>query len=472
MTAGTTPTVFFYLCTNTQTNKNPFRMEKNITIDLKNSAGFVAFEEVVALAQQSLRHLESLNDATGAGNDFLGWLSLPEDIQKQLDQIEKTAKHLRSISDTTVVIGIGGSYLGAKAVIDALSHSFSPLLKSKHHEILFAGQNICEDYLSDLIEILEGRNYSIIVISKSGTTTEPAIAFRILKAHLERKVGKTTAADRIIAITDSSKGALRSLAELNGYDTFVIPDNVGGRYSVLTPVGLLPIAVAGMNIRMLVKGAHEMELITRKNKNVANNPSLLYAAARNLILQTGRPVEILVGFTPKLHFLAEWWKQLFGESEGKEGKGIFPASVDFTTDLHSLGQYVQEGQRIIFETILSVADTKAKVTIPSEKDDSDQLNYLAGKRLSEVNHSAEAGTILAHNDGKVPVVRINIPFLNEYYIGQLIYFFELSCAVSGYILDVNPFDQPGVEAYKKNMFALLNKPGFEEAGKILRERLK
>ncbi len=447
-------------------------MEKNITLNLKNSVDFVSYEEVIALAKQSVRHLESLNGGMGAGNDFLGWLSLPEDIQNQLDRIGKTAKHLRSVSDTTVVIGIGGSYLGAKAVIEALSHSFSPLLKSKHHEILFAGQNICEDYLSDLLEILEDRNYSIIVISKSGTTTEPAIAFRILKDHLERKVGKIRAADRIIAITDSEKGALRSLAELNGYETFVIPDNVGGRYSVLTPVGLLPIAVAGADIRMLVKGAHEMELITRKNKDAVKNPSLLYAAARNLILQTGRPVEILVGFNPKLHFFAEWWKQLFGESEGKEGKGIFPASVDFTTDLHSLGQYIQEGQRIIFETIISVTDTRKKVTIPSEKDDSDQLNYLAGKRLSEVNHSAEAGTILAHNDGNVPVIRIDIPELNEFFLGQLIYFFELACAVSGYILDVNPFDQPGVEAYKKNMFALLNKPGFEEAGKKLIERLK
>jgi glucose-6-phosphate isomerase len=325
--------------------------------------------------------------------------------------------------------------------------------------------------MSDLIEILDGRNYSIIVISKSGTTTEPAIAFRILKDNLERKVGKARAAGMIIAITDSSKGALRSLADTNGYETFVIPDNVGGRYSVLTPVGLLPIAVAGADIRMLVKGAQEMELITRKNRDVASNPSLMYAAARNLLLQTGRPVEILVGFTPKLHYFSEWWKQLFGESEGKEGKGIFPASVDFTTDLHSLGQYIQEGQRILFETFISIENTSKKVTIPYEKDDSDQLNYLAGKRLSEVNNNAETGTILAHNDGNVPVIKINIPELNEFYIGQLIYFYEMACAISGYILDVNPFDQPGVEAYKKNMFALLNKPGFEEAGKKLRERL-
>jgi glucose-6-phosphate isomerase len=447
-------------------------MKENITINLRNATSFIPYEEIIALAQQSLRHLDSLNAGTGAGNDFLGWLSLPEDILPQLDRIEKTARHLRAVSDTTVVIGIGGSYLGAKAVIETLSHSFSPLLKTKHHEILFAGQNICEDYMSDLLEILDGRNYSIIVISKSGTTTEPAIAFRILKDHLERKVGKPVAADRIIAITDSSKGALRSLAEINGYEAFTIPDNVGGRYSVLTPVGLLPVAVAGFDIRMLVKGAQSMEEITRRNRNVVSNPSLLYAAARNLILQTGRPVEILVGFSSRLHYLSEWWKQLFGESEGKDGKGIFPSSVDFTTDLHSLGQYIQEGQRILFETIISVRNPHRKVIIPPEKDDSDQLNYLASRRLSEVNHNAETGTILAHNDGNVPVIVISVPELDEFYTGQLIYFFEMACALSGYILDVNPFDQPGVEAYKKNMFALLNKPGFEETGKKLKEKLK
>jgi len=447
-------------------------MKENISINLKNTGSFVPYEEVLALAQQSTRHLDSLNGATGAGNDFLGWLSLPDDILTQLDRIEKTASHLRSVSNTTVVIGIGGSYLGAKAVIEALSHSFPSFLKSKLHEMLYAGQNICEDYLSDLLEILETRDYSIIVISKSGTTTEPAIAFRILKDHLERKVGKVVAADRIIAVTDSTKGALRSLAEINGYETFVIPDNIGGRYSVLTPVGLLPIAVSGLDIRALVKGAKAMEEATRHNKNASSNPVLMYAAARNLLLQAGKPVELLVGFTPRLHYLTEWWKQLFGESEGKEGKGIFPASVDFTTDLHSLGQYIQEGQRILFETIISVCNPRKKLTIPKEKDDDDQLNYLAGKRLSEVNHNAETGTILAHNDGDVPVITLNVPEINEFYIGQMVYFFELACAVSGYILDVNPFDQPGVEAYKKNMFALLNKPGFEEAGKKLKERLK
>lgn len=444
---------------------------ENLNINLRNCSSFISYEEILAFAQLSARHLDTLNSGTGAGSDFLGWLSLPKDILPQLDKIEKTSKHLRSVSDTTVVIGIGGSYLGSRAVIEALTHTFSPLLKTKHHDVIFAGQNISEDYLSELIDVLDNRNYSIVVISKSGTTTEPAIAFRILKDHLERKIGKPAAAEHIIAITDEKKGALRVMAELNGYETFVIPDNVGGRYSVLTPVGLLPIALSGIDIRQLVKGAASMEELTRNNKKAATNPALLYAAARNLLLQEGKPIEIMVGFTPKLHFMLEWWKQLYGESEGKDGKGIFPASVDMTTDLHSLGQYIQDGQRILFETFISVKDTPAKIVIPKEKEDSDQLNYLAGKRLSEVNHNAEIGTTIAHNDGNVPIITINIPVLNEFYTGQLIYFFEMACGISGYILDVNPFDQPGVEAYKTNMFALLNKPGFEEAGRKLRERL-
>lgn len=444
---------------------------ENLSISLKNCTSFVSLEEIMAFAKLSARHIDTLNEGTGPGSDFLGWLSLPDDVKPQIDRIEKAARHLRAVSDTTVVIGIGGSYLGARAVIEALSHSFQHINKTKHHDIIFAGQNIDEDYLSDLIDILDNRNYSIVVISKSGTTTEPAIAFRILKDHLEKKVGKPEAAERIIAITDEKKGALRIMAETNGYDTFVIPDNVGGRYSVLTPVGLLPIAIAGVDIRELVKGAQAMELIARKNKDASSNPSLLYAAARNMLLNIGKPVEIMVGFTAKLHFMSEWWKQLYGESEGKDGKGIFPASVDLTTDLHSMGQYIQEGQRILFETIISVKSPTRKLSIPKENEDSDQLNYLAGKRLSEVNHNAESGTILAHNDGGVPIIVINIPALNEHYIGQLIYFFEMACGISGYILDVNPFDQPGVEAYKKNMFALLNKPGFEAEGKKLRERL-
>ena len=446
-------------------------MKENLSINLKNISKFISFEEIVAHAQQSVRHLDTLNNGTGAGNDFLGWLSLPDDILPQIEKIEKTARHLRSVSDTTVVIGIGGSYLGARAVVEALSNSFSPFLKNKHHDVIFAGQNISEDYLAELLELLDGRSYSIVVISKSGTTAEPAIAFRILKDHLERKTGKLEAAQRIICITDAKKGALRSLAETNGYETFIIPDNIGGRYSVLTPVGLLPIAISGFDIRMLVKGAKSMEELTRNNKHAETNPSLLYASARNLLLQNNKPIEIMVGFTPKLHFFSEWWKQLYGESEGKDGKGIFPASVDLTTDLHSMGQYIQDGQRILFETMISVKNPVKKLTIPLEKDDSDQLNYMAGKRLSEVNHSAESGTILAHNDGNVPIISITIPTLDEFYIGQMIYFFEMACATSGYILDVNPFDQPGVEAYKKNMFALLNKPGFEEAGKQLKERL-
>jgi len=447
-------------------------MKENISIDLKNTEKFISCEETYALAQKSVIHLDSLNNGTGAGNDFLGWLSLPDDIHPTVSKLEKCAKHLRNISDTTVVVGIGGSYLGSKAIIEALSHSFSPLLQKKHHDVLFAGHNLCEDYISDLLELLYERNYSIIVISKSGTTTEPAIVFRILKEHLERRVGKAQAADRIIAVTDSSKGALRSLSELYGYDTFDIPDNIGGRYSVLSPVGLLPVAVSGLDISALVKGAKAFEDISRRNKKALTNPSLIYAAARNLLLQQGRSIEILAGFTPKLHYLVEWWKQLYGESEGKEGKGIFPASVDFTTDLHSLGQYIQEGQRLMFETILSVKNPTKTLTIPSETDDSDKLNFLAGKRVSEVNRCAETGTILAHNDGDVPVLRIDVPVLNEFYIGQLIYFFELACAISGYILDVNPFDQPGVEAYKNNMFALLNKPGYEEKGKLLQEKMK
>jgi glucose-6-phosphate isomerase len=446
-------------------------MKENLSINLKNTGKFISFEEVIATAQQSVRHLDVLNAGTGPGNDFLGWLTLPDDILPQIEKIEKTAAKLRSLSETTVVIGIGGSYLGSRAVIEAVSHSFAPLMKEKNHDVIFAGQNISEDYLAELIELLDNRNYSIVVISKSGTTTEPAIAFRILKDHLEKKIGKAAASERIIAITDAKKGALRSLATTNGYETFVIPDNIGGRYSVLTPVGLLPIAICGFDIRTLVKGAKSMEEITRNNKHAESNLALLYASARNLLLQSGKSIEIMVGFNPKLHFFSEWWKQLYGESEGKDGKGIFPASVDLTTDLHSMGQYIQDGQRILFETIISIKNPGKKLTIPLEKDDSDQLNYLAGKGLTEVNYNAELGTTLAHNDGGVPIITLTIPVLDEFYVGQLIYFFEIACAISGYILDVNPFDQPGVEAYKKNMFALLNKPGFEEEGKKLKKRL-
>lgn len=447
-------------------------MKENISINVNGVTGFIPPEEIAAHSTLAVTHLKMVVSGTGPGSDFLGWLRLPENISGQLGRIEKIARHLRSVSDTTVVIGIGGSYLGARAVIEALSHSFPHHLKNRPHEIIYAGHNVCEDYMAELLEVLEHRNYSIIVISKSGTTTEPAIAFRLLKDHLERKLGKAVAADRLVAITDASKGALRNLSNLNGYETFEIPNDIGGRYSVLTPVGLLPIAVAGFDIREFVNGAKSAIEFIRDNTDPQKNPALVYAAVRNLLLQSGKPVEILINFHPKLHYFAEWWKQLYGESEGKQGKGIFPASVDFTTDLHSLGQYIQEGQRIIFETVLSLKPSQAKVKIPFEKDDQDQLNYLAGKQLCEVNKSAEAGTIIAHIEGGVPVIRIDIPALDAFYLGQLVYFFETACAVSGYLLGVNPFDQPGVEAYKKNMFALLNKPGFEKAGKKLREKLK
>ena len=447
-------------------------MKENISVNISGVSAFVSYEEIAALAHKSLLHLDALNSGTGPGNNFLGWLRLPENITVQLERIEKTARHLRSVSDATVVVGIGGSYLGTRAVIEALSHSFPDHTGKKHHEIYYAGHNICEEYLSELLEILEHKNYSILVISKSGVTTEPAIAFRLLKDHIEEKFGKSGAAERIIAITDAKKGALRPLAELNGYETFVIPDDIGGRYSVLSPVGLVPIATAGFDIIDLVKGAKAMAEITRDNRNTDTNPAIIYAATRNLIMQTGRAVEVLVNYNPKLHYIAEWWKQLYGESEGKERTGIFPASVDFTTDLHSLGQYIQDGQRILFETVLSVKSSAEKLEIPYNKDDSDQLNFLAGQRLFEVNQNAEKGTVLAHNDGEVPVISVDIPSLDINYVGQLLYLFEIACAISGYILDVNPFDQPGVEAYKKNMFALLNKPGYEDAGKKLRERLK
>ncbi|MGQ9619835.1 MAG: glucose-6-phosphate isomerase [Bacteroidales bacterium] len=447
-------------------------MKENISINVNGVSNFISLEEIAAHSKLAVRHLETLLSGTGPGSDFLGWLRLPENIAGQLGRIEKMAKHLRSVSNATVVIGIGGSYLGARAVIEALSHSFPYHQKDKQHEIIYAGHNVCEEYMAELLEVLEHRNYSIIVISKSGTTTEPAIAFRLLKDHIEKKYGKSVAADRIVAITDATKGALRSMAELNGYETFEIPDEIGGRYSVLTPVGLLPVAVAGFDIRELAEGAKAAVLLTRDSKDPQKNPALMYAAVRNLLLQSGKSIEILVNFHPKLHYFGEWWKQLFGESEGKDGKGIFPASVDFTTDLHSLGQYIQQGQRILFETVLSLKSSPARVKIPSEKEDQDQLNYLAGKQLGEVNKCAEAGTIMAHNEGGVPVITINIPALDTFYLGQLIYFFEVSCAISGYILDINPFDQPGVEAYKKNMFALLGKPGFEEQGKELKEKLK
>lgn len=444
-----------------------------LTVDLSNIYDFVTSKQVFAYKEELLRNQELLEEKTGKGNDFLGWLNLPSSTTAQeLKEISNVATDLRSKSDIVVVIGIGGSYLGAKAAIEALNNSFASILPNRKDPIvLFAGQNICEDYHKELIELLDNRSYSIVVISKSGTTTEPAIAFRILKQHLESKVGKAEASQRIVAITDKSKGALRKLADQEGYRTFVISDDVGGRYSVLTPVGLLPIAIAGFDITEMMNGAKEAEKDTGGTTRFDENPACIYAAARNALYRKGKNVEIMVNYTPKLHFLTEWWKQLYGESEGKENKGIFPAGVDFTSDLHSMGQYIQEGERILFETVLSVGATSKYLEIPNDPSNLDQLNFLSGKRYSEVNRMAEQGTILAHIDGGVPSIKINIPELTPYWVGYVFYFFERACALSGYTLNVNPFDQPGVEEYKKNMFALLGKPGFEEKGKELRKRL-
>lgn len=386
--------------------------------------------------------------------------------------IEKTAARLRGKADYVVVTGIGGSYLGARAVIDALNDSFDQLKGGRKNPfILYAGQNIGEDYTYELLDLLKDKSFGIIVISKSGTTTEPAIAFRALKELLETKYDKDEVKERIVAITDAKKGALRTLADQEGYETYIIPDDVGGRYSVLTPVGLLPIAVAGFSISELVRGAKKMRELTAINVPFEKNPASLYAATRNLLYKKGKKIEILVNYQPKLHYISEWWKQLYGESEGKENKGIFPASVDFTTDLHSMGQWIQEGERTIFETVVSIAAARHRVLIPRDEGNLDNLNYLAGKRIDEVNKMAELGTRIAHTDGGVPNIRIELPELNEYYLGQLLYFFEKACGISGYILGVNPFDQPGVEAYKKNMFALLGKPGFEKETEAIKKRL-
>ena len=410
-----------------------------------------------ALNAAALAAKQTLESGSGAGNDFLGWLHLPSSIdEQQLEDIEKTAAVLREECEYVISIGIGGSYLGAKAVLEALSDHFAAYKTGKGPKVLFAGSNIGEDYLYDLMDLVRGHKFGIIVISKSGTTTEPAIAFRLFKEMLEKQEGKAFAQRNIVAITDARRGALRGLATQEGYATFVIPDDVGGRFSVLTPVGLLPIAVAGFDIHALVAGALEME--ENGDEQVLN-----YAIARNALYQQGKKIEILANFTPRLHYVAEWWKQLYGESEGKGHKGIFPASVDFTTDLHSMGQWIQDGERTIFETVLSVGDQQHEVIIPTDEEDLDGLNYIAGKNVDYVNKMAELGTRLAHVDGGVPNLLITIPAVTERYLGQLIYFFEKACGVSGYMLGVNPFDQPGVEAYKKNMFALLEKPGYEEA---------
>jgi glucose-6-phosphate isomerase len=434
---------------------------------------FVGLNEVQSLAHEAGEGNSLLESGLGAGNDFLGWLHLPSSISTaELDEIKSVAQTLRAQCEVVVVIGIGGSYLGAKAVNDALASSFDLLEGNRKNPIvLYAGQNIGEDYLAELVALLHGRQFGLINISKSGTTTEPAIAFRILKQLLEEQAGKEVAKQRIVAITDARKGALRTLADQEGYKTFIIPDNVGGRFSVLTPVGLLPIAVAGHDIQALVEGAAAMEKATGADVPFDENPAAKYAATRNALYRSGKKIEILVNFHPKLHYFGEWWKQLYGESEGKNHKGIFPAAVDFSTDLHSMGQWIQDGERTIFETVISVENPNKTMLIPTDKANLDGLNFLAGKHVDQVNKMAELGTMLAHVDGGVPNVKISIAKLDEFNLGKLIYFFERACGISGYMLGVNPFDQPGVEAYKKNMFALLDKPGYEAESEAIKARI-
>ncbi len=437
-----------------------------MNINLQYTKAFVSEQELAENTQKAIAANKLLHAGTGKGNDFLGWIELPNEITDDfLTDLQSKANKLRSKIDVMITVGIGGSYLGAKAVIDSLSDSFAAYNGSKP-AMLYAGHNIGEDYMAELVNFLKDKSYAVTVISKSGTTTEPAIAFRILKADLEAKYGKEEARTRIVAVTDQSRGALKTLADQEGYQTYVIPDNVGGRYSVLTPVGLYPIAVAGFDIKALVKGAQDMAKITSENNS--ENPSVVYAAIRNALYNKDFNIEILANYHPKLHFMAEWWKQLYGESEGKDGKGIFTAAVDFSTDLHSMGQYIQDGRRNLFETVISVAQQKYDMRVPATADDLDKLNYLAGRHIDDINKNAELGTVLAHIEGGVPNIKIEIEKVDEYNIGQLIYFFEKGCGISGYVLDVNPFDQPGVEAYKRNMFALLGKPGTEgERDKLL-----
>lgn len=444
---------------------------KNLELNIKHVAEFVTKSQIDAFDSAAANGLEQLEKGTGAGNDFLGWMHLPSATPESLvADIEKTAATLRNDCEYVVAIGIGGSYLGAKAVIEALSDSFASYKPATGARVIFAGQNIGEDYTYELASLLKGKKFGIIVISKSGTTTEPAIAFRILKEMLEAQEGKEFASKHIVAVTDAKRGALRSLATEEGYATYVIEDNVGGRFSVLTPVGLLPIAVAGFDIRALLEGAKAMEAATAAADD--SNPAYLYAKTRNALYAEGKKTEILVNYNPKLHYLGEWWKQLYGESEGKEHKGIFPAAVDNSTDLHSMGQWIQEGERTIFETVISVAEQQHEMVIPSDAANLDGLNYIAGKRIDEVNKMAELGTVIAHVDGGVPNIHITLGSLTERCLGEIIYFFEKACGISGYILGVNPFNQPGVEAYKKNMFALLNKPGYEAESKAIQAKLK
>ena len=449
-------------------------MRRNLTLDLSKTAPFLKENELDYMEDLVKAAHEKIHNKTGAGNDFLGWVDLPINYDKaEFERIKAAAKKIQSDSEVLIVIGIGGSYLGARAAIEMLSHSFHSALdasKRKTPQIFFVGNNISSTYMADLLEVIEGKDVSVNVISKSGTTTEPAIAFRIFKAYLEKKYGKEEAKKRIFATTDKAKGALKSLADAEGYETFVVPDDVGGRFSVLTAVGLLPIAVAGISIDEMMQGAADARK-KYSNPSLKENACYQYAAARNALYNKGKAIEILVNYEPSLHYFNEWWKQLYGESEGKDGKGLFPAAVDFSTDLHSMGQYIQEGRRNLIETVLNVEEVSKKIFIEETPDDGDGLNFLAGKDMDFVNKKAFQGTLLAHNDGGVPNMIVNIPELSAYYFGQLVYFFEKACGISGYLLGVNPFDQPGVEAYKKNMFALLGKPGYEDIKSELEKRL-
>ena len=447
---------------------------KSISLNITKAASFLAEGAVKAYEPKVKAAQEALENGTCEGNDFLGWLHLPSSITPEfLNEIQAVANTLREKCEVVVVAGIGGSYLGARAVIEGLSNSFAWLVNDKKNPtILFAGNNIGEDYLYELTSFLKDKKFGVINISKSGTTTETALAFRLLKKQCEDQRGKEEAKDVIVAVTDAKKGAARTCADKEGYKSFIIPDNVGGRFSVLTPVGLLPIAVAGFDVKQLVAGAADMEKACGKDVVFDENPAAIYAATRQaLYTQAGKKIEIVCNFQPKLHYFAEWWKQLYGESEGKDQKGIFPAACDFTTDLHSMGQWIQEGERSIFETVISVETPNEKLLFPHDDENLDGLNFLEGKRVDEVNKMAELGTRLAHVDGGVPNILVNVPELNAYYLGQLIYFFEKACGISGLLEEVNPFNQPGVEAYKKNMFALLNKPGYEAESKAIQERL-
>lgn len=448
---------------------------KSISLNITKAASFLAEDAVKAYEPKVKAAQEALENGTCEGNDFLGWLHLPSSITPEfLNEIQAVANTLREKCEVVVVAGIGGSYLGARAVIEGLGNSFAWLVNDKKNPtILFAGNNIGEDYLFELTSFLKDKKFGVINISKSGTTTETALAFRLLKKQCEDQRGKEEAKDVIVAVTDAKKGAARTCADKEGYKSFIIPDNVGGRFSVLTPVGLLPIAVAGFNVKQLVAGAADMEKACGKDVAFEENPAAIYAATRQaLYTQAGKKIEIVCNFQPKLHYFAEWWKQLYGESEGKDQKGIFPAACDFTTDLHSMGQWIQQGERSIFETVISVETPNEKLLFPHDDENLDGLNFLEGKRVDEVNKMAELGTRLAHVDGGVPNILVNVPELNAYYLGQLIYFFEKACGISGLLEEVNPFNQPGVEAYKKNMFALLNKPGYEAESKAIQERLK